>query len=35
MHLGRGQTSQYAMNDILYLGLTVAAFILSAVYVRF
>lgn len=35
MHLGRGQTSYHAMNDILFLGFTVTAFIVSAVCVRF
>ncbi len=35
MHLGGGQTSYHAMNDIIYIGLTLVFFIVSALYVRF
>lgn len=34
MHLGGGQMSHHAMNDLIYLGLTAACFFLAALYTR-
>ncbi|WP_397381527.1 hypothetical protein [Prosthecobacter sp.] len=33
-HLGGGRTFHHAMNDLIYLGLTVACFILCGLYAR-